>query len=148
MITRAQTDGYRANSGGPMSRSRNEIIRCTLLGQHGGPIVCPLSLSLALDFAGRDPVDTAFDLLARAGFATPESLRDPFGPDLRPMVCRSDPKLQALDVAGADPRQALWVAFLLGLCSTVRFDPQRPVLWTRASLTRRLELFDVKEFYS
>jgi len=30
----------------------------------------------------------------------------------------------------------------------VLFDPSRPVLWTQASLTRRLELFDMVGFYS
>jgi hypothetical protein len=44
--------------------------------------------------------------------------------------------------------EVLRQAFLLGLCTSVRFDPARPVLWTQASLTRRLELFDVTEFYA
>ena len=141
-------DRYRANTGGPMSRTRNEIIRCTLLGLAAGPIVCPRTLGLGLDFAGKDPVDTAFDLLAKVGLPSPESLREPFGTGLCPMVCRPDPNCMVLDVSRARPREVLRVAFLLGLCSAVRFDPQRPVLWTRASLTRRLELFEVEGFYA
>jgi hypothetical protein len=64
------------------------------------------------------------------------------------MVCQANPDLQPLDVGTADPREVLRQLFLLGLCTTVRFDPGRPVLWTQASLTRRLELFDVSEFYA
>jgi hypothetical protein len=64
------------------------------------------------------------------------------------MVCQVTPALQPLTVAGADPLEVLRQAFLLGLCTSVRFDPERPVLWTQASLTRRIELFDVTEFYA
>ena len=43
---------------------------------------------------------------------------------------------------------ALYQALVLGLCTTWCYDPQRPVLWTRASLTRQLELFDGRGFYA
>jgi hypothetical protein len=35
----------------------------------------------------------------------------------------------------------------LGLCTRHLFDPSRPVLWTRSSVTRALELFDPVGFY-
>jgi hypothetical protein len=37
---------------------------------------------------------------------------------------------------------------VLGLCTPFRYDPGRPLLWTRTSLTRRLELFSGQEFYA
>jgi hypothetical protein len=148
MLIYSHPDGHRANAGGPSSRARSERIRSTLLGLTKGPIRCPLNLNLALDFARRDPVATAYRLLAQAGFHNPDDLRTPFGETLWPMVCRPNPELQPLEVATADPLAVLRLAFMLGLCTSVRFDPERPVLWTRASLTRRLELYEMKEFYA
>lgn len=133
---------------GPMTRTRSERIRCTLLGLEDGPILCPVNLRLALEFGRMDPVATAYRLLAKAKLRNPESLRIAFGEALSPMVCRPNPGLQSINAATADPMEVLRMAFLLGLCSSVRFDPERPVLWTRASLTRRLELFETKEFYT
>jgi hypothetical protein len=37
---------------------------------------------------------------------------------------------------------------LLGLCTPFQYDPARPVLWTRASLLRRVELYQPAEFYA
>lgn len=141
-------EGRRANTGGPMSRTRTERIRCTLLGLKRGPILCPLTLCLGLEFARKDPVDTVYQLLDKSGFRSPEALRGPFGQGLGPLACKPNPGLQPLEVATADPQEVLHVAFLLGLCSAVRFDPERPVMWTLASLTRRLELYEMKEFYA
>jgi hypothetical protein len=39
-------------------------------------------------------------------------------------------------------------ALLLGLCTAYQYDPARPVLWTRASLTRRVELYEPAGFYA
>ena len=39
-------------------------------------------------------------------------------------------------------------ALLLGLCTAFQYDPARPVLWTRASLTRRVELYEPAGFYA
>ena len=139
---------YRANSGGPCSRGRTAQIRATLLGRTEGPILCPRHLCLALDFGDRNPVTTAYGLLRAAGFHNPEGLRQNIGLPLGPMVCQVTRELQPLEVASADPLEVLRQAFLLGLCTTVRFEPDRPVLWTQASLTRRLEVFDIREFYA
>ena len=138
----------KGNSGGPASRTRVEPVRGTLLGRTDGPILCPRMLALALDFAGADPVAAVSRLLSEAGWSSPEDLRIPFGQDLWPMVCQPNPALAPLAVATADPAEVLRLAFLLGLCTRVRFDPERPVLWTRASLTRRLEIYERKEFYA
>lgn len=137
-----------ANSGGPRSRTRTQRVQRTLLGQSDGPIRCPRHLCLALDFGRRDPVLAVLRLLKEQRIPDPEFLRLTFAPVPTAMVAQANPNLQPLAVATADPMEVLRQAFLLGLCTTVRFDPGRPVLWTQASLTRRLELFDVSEFYA
>ena len=131
-----------------MSRTRVEHISSTLLGREDGPILCPRHLYLALDFGGDDPVTAAYRLLSGKGFPSPEALRIPFAQEMGPTLCQPNPHLIPLEVATADPMEVLRQAFLLGLCTSVRFDPARPVLWTQASLSRRLELFDVTEFYA
>ena len=137
-----------ANSGGPRSRTRTQRVQQTLLGRSDGPIRCPRHLCLALEFGRKDPVVTAYRLLKTLRLPEPEFLRLTFAPVPSAMVCQANPDLQPLDVATADPMEVLRQAFLLGLSTVVRFDPGRPVLWTQASLTRRLELFDVSEFYA
>ena len=139
---------YWANSGGPSSRTRVEHISSSLLGRGDGPILCPRHLCLALDFGEHDPVTTTYRLLSRLGYSSPEAMRYVFAQDISPMVCQPNPSLGPLVVATAKPMDVLRQAFLLGLCTIVRFDPDRPVLWTQASLLRRLELFDVTEFYA
>ena len=38
-------------------------------------------------------------------------------------------------------------ALVLGLSTAQLFDPVRPVVWTEAALSRRIELFDPEGFY-
>ena len=142
------SDLYYANSGGPRSRTRIQVVQHTLLGNSEGPIRCPRHLCLALDFGRKDPVLTAQRLLKALRVTDLELLRSTFAPVPGPMVCLVNPDLHPLDVATAEPQEVLRQAFLLGLCTVVGFDPGRPVLWTQASLSRRLELFDVSEFYA
>ena len=136
------------NSGGPRSRTRTQRVEQSLLGRADGPILCPRHLCLALDFGRKDPVLAAQRLLKTLRIPNPETLRDILAPVPGPMVCLVNPSLIPLDVATAEPLEVLRQALLLGLCTSVGFDPGRPVLWTQASLSRRLELFDVSEFYA
>ncbi len=139
-----------ANAGGPMSRQRSEQITSTLLGRDDGVIRCPRSRRLGLSFPSRaDPVKAIERLLASNGFASAEDLRDEFAlPEVR-LICRplavNAPRLA---VRGGPEREVLEQALLLGLCTAQLFDPGRPVLWTQASLTRGLELFDPAGFYA
>lgn len=137
-----------ANMGGPMSRRRSIPICATLLGLADGPIRCPRVEALALSFGGREPVPTIYELLRGMGFREPEELRLSFGPGLSPKACRIVPELAPLEVGTANGFDVLRQAFLLGLCTAVAFDPARPLLWTEASLTRRLELYDLGGFYA
>ena len=63
-------------------------------------------------------------------------------------ICRIDPAGRPTPVDTLLAVDALYQALVLGLCTPWRYDPGRPVLWTRASLTRQLELFDGRRFYA
>jgi hypothetical protein len=65
-------------------------------------------------------------------------------PDKR-YICR--PYLHPECRLDAAPAEVFRNALILGLCTAQMFDPERPVIWTRASLTRVVELFDPAGFY-
>lgn len=137
-----------ANSGwgGPAPRQRLERITSSLLGKDDGEIRCARVIRVGFLLAkGQDPleileerlIDEGYDSLAdlKASIAIPEK-RYICRPYLRP-ECRLD----------AAPEEVFHNALILGLCTAQMFDPQRPVIWTRASLSRVLELFDPAGFY-
>lgn len=138
-----------ANVGGPMSRTRTERIQCSLLGQDEDWIRCPSVIRLGLAFGRNDPLKTLRRILRAADLLTPEDLRARMGVPERPLICRPlPPEVGRLVVKEAEPDEVLRQALLLGLCTAHRFDPERPVLWTRTSVTRALELFDPEGFYA
>ena len=132
-----------------MSRTRSMRIASSLLGQEKGHVRCPRIIRLGLRFPGGvDPVVYATAALEEQGYSHPEDLRDRFVPPDRSYVCRSAPPDARLDVATARAEDVLRQALMLGLCTAHRYDPLRAVLWTQASLTRALELFDPEGFYA
>lgn len=145
----AQLPALWANSGGPSSRTRQQSVRSTLLGcNRNGGVRCPRRMTLALDFGSMDPWKVMHEMLAGRGLDEPECIRALFTGIPGPMLCRTKSDLPALKVSDGPSEDILRQAFLLGLCTAVFYDPSRPVIWTRASLTRRLELFDTKGFYA
>lgn len=142
-----------ANSGGPSSRTRVERVTSSLLGRDTGQVRCPrlyrLGLRFAADLTPPDPVDYLTRLLAAHGHLDPEALRGRFTiPPIRLLALPFSGPEEGLDVATAPPHQVLEQALLLGLCTRHLYDPARPVLWTTASLGRKLELFDPAGFYA
>ena len=137
-----------ANSGGPCSRRRTERLVATVLGRDDGAIRCPRVLRVGLDFGGRDPLTWAQDLLTACGFADEHEARAAIVVPLEPCLCRTDRWPRLTPVEALDQDDALYQALVLGLCTPWRYDPDRPVLWTRTSLTRQLELFDGGGFYA
>lgn len=139
-----------ANTGGPMSRTRKESISSTLLGKDDGFIRCPRVIRLGLSFRpDADPVEVVRAILEEEGYSSPEELREKFDVPQSRLVCA--PLRSAADrinVEKAEPNQVLEQALLLGLCTSHIFDARRPVLWTETSVTRGLELFDSRGFYS
>ena len=138
----------RCNAGSPMSHNRTERLRASILGKDDGVIRCPRVTRLALDFDRADPLTVMHALLREHGLEHAEQLREVFNPSEDRCICRLDLRPRRLRIADADPKKVLRQALLLGLCTTVLYDPERPVLWTRSSLSRCLELYDGGGFYA
>ena len=138
-----------ANSGGPMSRRRTERVLASLLRVDGGPVRLPRVIRAGLRFDGSDPVGTMLERLAHAGMDDAESLRSRFALPALPLLVRvvADAPWR-VPVEPASDEAVLEQALLLGLCTAYQYDPARPVLWTRASLTRCVELHDASGFYA
>jgi hypothetical protein len=137
-----------ANSGGPQSRQRTERLSATVLGRDDGAVRCPRVLRVGLDFGGRDPLTCVRWLLKLCGFADEHDARAAIAVPGEPYLCQPDRGPRPAAVTALPPADALYQAVVLGLCTPWRYEPGRPVLWTRASLTRRLELFDGRGFYA
>ena len=137
-----------ANTGGPMSRGRSERISATLLGNDEGAVRCPRVLRVGLDFGRRSPLACVRELLETCGFSDEQEARFALALPREPYMCRPNPAPSPAPVASLLASDALYQALVLGLCTAWCYDPQRPVLWTRASLTRQLELFDGRGFYA
>lgn len=124
----------------------------TILGRDEGPIRCPRVLRAGLRFrSGADQVQVIHRVLERAGFESPEDLREAFDLPTTPLICQplpdDAPRLDVL-ISAPEPLPILEQALLLGLSTPYCFDPARPVLWTQASLTRAIVLFDPAGFYA
>ena len=138
----------RANAGwgGPPSRQRKERIQSSLLGKDDGSIRCARVLRVGFFILkGQDPLEILEERLIDEGYESLEDLRRSIEiPDKR-YICR--PYLQPACRLDAAPEEVFHNALILGLCTAQMFDPQRPVIWTRASLSRVVELFDPAGFY-
>ena len=139
-----------ANSGGPSSRQRTHIISSSIFGKDDGFVRCPRIIRLGLIFdEAEDPVTVLARILAEEGYGGPEALRDEFSLPEERLICRPLAVCRDLLVVRDAPRRRiLEQALMLGLCTSQIFDPARPVLWTRTSLTRAVELFDPRGFYA
>ena len=75
-----------------MSRTRSERIRSTILGRDEGPIRCPRVLHAGLRFRKEaDPVHVIYRVLERAGFDSPEDLREAFDLPATALICQPLP---------------------------------------------------------
>ena len=88
------------------------------------------------------------ELLKQCGFADEREARAAIALPIEACLCRTDLVPQRVPVDTLSPADALYQALILGLSTPWLYDPARPVLWTRASLTRQLELFDGRGFYA
>jgi hypothetical protein len=140
----------RANSGGPMSRTRTQRVRTTLLGRDDNVIRCPRVIRLGLRFeSGIDPVTQLETLLLMERIESPEGLRQRFRIPPGRLICRPlNETERRISVADGNRRRVLEQALMLGLCTAHVYDPARPVLWTAASLSRGLDLFESQGFYA
>ena len=109
---------------------------------------CPRVLRVGLDFGRRSPLAYVRELLKACGYSDEQEARHALALPQEPCVCRPNPAPSPAPVASLLASDALYQALVLGLCTAWCYDPRRPVLWTRASLTRQLELFDGRGFYA
>lgn len=144
---------WMCNTGGPMSRRRTARLQSSLLGNADGFVRCPSRRKAGFVFADdADPVTLVTELCLRCGFANGEAARRALRHRLPPASLVAMPYEGSLPEwprlmceAGED---VLVEALVLGLCTACYYDPNRPVLWTRTGLLRRLELFSAEEFYA
>jgi hypothetical protein len=138
-----------ANSGGPITRRRTERVVVSLLRDDTSRLHLPRTLRAGLRFGRADPLSRVLAALARIGLDDPEQLHARYAAPPQPLLCRVVPNASwAEDVSTLPDATLLEHALLLGLCTAYQYDPARPVLWTRASLTRCVELHDPAGFYA
>ena len=145
------------NVGAPMSRRRTIGIQSSILGRgdsenagEGGAhhVGLPRLRAIAIDFHGRNPVAAVHHRLAKLGFASPEEAKAALLPPLPRCFCFEPRFLPQVRFTHLEPAELLEQALILGLSNAWLFDPDRPVIWTKTSLTRRLVLYASQEFYA
>jgi hypothetical protein len=92
-----------------------------------------------------DPFEFLQELLVDEGYDSLEDLKASISIPGKRYICR--PFLQPECRLDASPKEVFRHALILGLCTAQMFDPERPVIWTRSSLSRVVELFDPVGFY-
>ena len=139
---------YRCNSGGPMSRTRTQALHASVFDGSARVLQFPSQLIVGLDFGEADPLAAVDELFARNGIADPEALRASCSAPAEACLCREIRTLPVPRFDAAGDAELLRQVLLLGLCTPHFYDPRRPVLLTRASLGRRLELYVERGFYA
>jgi hypothetical protein len=127
-------------------------------GEAGVDALCCPVMRLGLYFGDHAPRAWMMALLKDQGIDGPDALKSQFNVPNTPLILRPwsanlvvdgkghhQPGL--LDVNQAEPSAVLHQALCLGLCSTHRYDPSRPVIWTNGGLSRRVVCFSVGGFY-
>lgn len=149
MARHSVATGQWANSGGPMSRRRTERVVASVLRDDASRIRLPQVIRAGLHFGDRDPLQAVLESLARVGLDDAELLRKRFDAPTASLLVRTVPDARwGVQVSRGTDESILQQALLLGLCTAWQYDPSRPVLWTRASLTRRVELYEPAGFYA
>jgi len=84
------------------------------------------------------------EALARTGSTTQSCCGSDTPLRSRRCWCASCQRPLGVQVSRGSHDAVLEQALLLGLCTAYQYDPPVPLLWTRASLTRRVELYDLR----
>ena len=143
-------DGMWLNMGRP-SRRMTTRIRVTILGNPSITVSWPQRERVGLIFKkGKSPLAFVESLLKKEGFRSPEELRQHFEIPAGLLTCRNiaDDSGGLVDAVRADARTVLRQALILGLCGANFYDPNRAVIWTNNSLSRKLDLFEPGRFYA
>ncbi|MDA0339635.1 MAG: hypothetical protein O2910_07325 [Proteobacteria bacterium] len=139
---------FYANIGAPMGKQNTQHILSSLLGDTGGLVRCPTVVQVGIQFLRSAPILSVEGLLSEVGCRSPQELRDILDiPNSRLMARPAPETFRPCNAASDMPEIVLRHALILGLSSAQLFDPSRPIIWTEASLTRRLELYSPLGFY-
>jgi MoxR-like ATPase len=137
----------------------SQRIASTLLGDGNGSIRCPRIRTLGLDFGPeyvhrpnglyyRDPVEIVYAALERCGYSSVEELRSDYDLPLGPKMAVASTRYAKTNIESLSDSELLEEALLLGLCTNYVYDPSRPVVWTIASLSRFLDIYELGSFYA
>jgi hypothetical protein len=145
-------DPWLLNMGSPMTRHHEESISGSLYGKPGGhddgsaKLACSLTIGLRFE-PDDDPLEIVRDLMKSEGYSSQEDLKQNFSIPTISMLCVVTKLPKVIQIT---PKQNkfLFNALILGLCTSTHYDPTRPVIWTRTSLTRQLKLFTLGGFYA
>ncbi len=145
-------DPWFMNMGSPMTRRHEEQISGSLYGRPGGyddnsaKLACSLTIGLHFE-PDDDPVEIVRKLMKSEGFSSQEELKQSFSIPANPMICVVAELPKKMQISFKQ-NNFLLNALILGLCTATHYDPERPVIWTRTSLTRQLKLFTLGGFYA
>ena len=145
-------DPWLMNMGSPMTRRHEEHISGTLYGAPGGnddgsaKLACSLSIGLRFE-PDDDPLEILRERMKSEGLFSQEELKQIFSIPTISMLCVVTELPKKIQTT---PKQKNFLlnALILGLCTATHYDPTRPVIWTRTSLTRQLKLFTLGGFYA
>lgn len=140
------------NTGGPRSRTRQEQVFKTLLGDPTRLNHWEFFEEIALDFpTSTSPRERALGVLSDCGFGTvEEALRHVHLPAFT-LACRTIeplPPERLIPVGLVDTPELLRMLLMLGLCRDHFYDPERPVIWTNRALLRPVRLYMTGDFYA
>ena len=153
LIERAiMPDPWLMNMGSPMTRRHEEQISGSLFGKPGGHddggarLAC--SMTIGLRFEPNDnPLEIVRAHMKSEGYSSQEELKLKFSIPAISMLCVVAALPEKIQVTPKH-KNFLLNALILGLCTATHYDPTRPVIWTRTSLTRQLKLFTLGGFYA
>lgn len=135
---------------GHIARREKIKINSSIFSKQSAIIRPKLILSVELSFSPRqDPFKLIYNLLIKSGFKSPEELKSRYPIPKTPLMCREiSSSAKPFCVSRKDIDSILKAALLLGLCSKYQYSPSRAVIWTAASLNRRIELYKPGGFYA
>lgn len=136
--------------------SRGPYLEESLIDRENSPCRVDRIASVAMEFdftmmdaAQGDVVTVLHHFLADHGIRSPEQARALVDIPATPCPVVLDKRVPTLRVSPTtDPADVVRAAVLLGLSTISRYDPNRPVVWTTASLNRSIILVDTSRFYS
>ncbi len=139
------------NTGGPHSRTREENISSTILGNSLKKIIMPRHSKVGIIFPAGilDIVQFMHDYMNKAGYNSTEDLGKKFQGPKNLMTCIDGQEKKGLPRINnkGEQKKVIRNAVILGMCNKFIYNPDSPIIWTRKRLTRIISLFGAGDFY-